>query len=882
MFMNEKRKFYSNGLMIYLLLNITVWGVVAEDTSSHIIFSTFIGGEERDRGYSMAIDDDGYIYVTGYTRSVDFPITDGAFNDTLQEYRDVYVAKLSPDGSELIYSTYVGGSSYDEVAMGICVDDAGSVYVAGTTGSEDFPTTEGAYDRIHNGGEVDGFIFKLSPDGSTLEYSTFIGGKGIDVIRDIALDQHHNVTVTGSTNSTNFPTTTTAKDKSHNGLFDAFVLRLSDNGSKLMASTYLGGGKDDEGYAIALDGDSHAYVTGYTESANFPKTTGVLDNSHNGYYDVFVTKVSRSGTTYQYSTFIGGTGEDVGNDIVLDNENNAYVTGFTSSDEFPTTKGAYDRSINGWWENMFVLKLNPTGTNLGFSTFIGGEYEDYGMALDLDDDDNVYVVGQTSSDDFPTTPNAFSNDTAGNITLSVLKDNGTVITSSTAIGGKWMDDVYDIEYGGNGYCFITGSTPSDDFPTTRGAFNESLNGDEDVYVIKMRVPLNTPPTASIDSITPSAPSVGDTVYFNGSGSDPDGHITAYFWHSSIDGNLSTSANFSIATLTAGDHVITFRVADNLSFWSKNATYFLHVADRPTATIDDISPSPALYGQLVHFNGSGSDPDGTVLAYEWKSDLDGALSSSASFTDRPSVGNHTISFRVQDDDGLWSDWVTRTLQVLQPGAELPVASITSITPNPARQGATVTFSGNGSHSVWSVAQYAWLSDMQGLLSQNTTFSTSDLLAGTHTITFKVIDETGQASLPVNRTLVVLADETDDDDGMTQLGLDITIVAILILAACLASGAVIYLRTRAPPSTMATLRAPGPTFSPSHDPYRMSGPPTTTSSQPYPPPPPAPPPVSPVETVTLECPDCQHRIKVQKLGQTQTVKCGSCGLEGDIEV
>jgi len=852
-----------------------------DSDGSPLIYSTYVGGEDRDRGYSMAVDDDGYVYVTGYTRSADFPITEGAFNDTLNGYRDVYVAKLSPDGSDLIYSTYVGGSSYDDIGSGICVDNEGSVYVAGYTASDDFPTTPGAYDREYNGGEVDGFIFKLSPDGSTLEYSTYIGGSAIDGIRDIAIDNNKNVTVIGITNSTNFPTSTTAKDRSHNGLFDAFVLRLSDKGTQLMASTYLGGTNNDEAYAIALDDDGHAYVTGYTESTNFPKTNGVFDRTHNGETDIFVTKVSHSGTTFQYSTFVGGTYWEEAYDIVLDDEEYAYVTGFTDSYDFPTTDGAYNRSKNGWWEDMFVFQLSPSGTYLKFSTYIGGEDEDYGMSLDVDVDGSVYAVGRTSSRDFPTTPDTYNQSTGGNIILFMLKENGTELAYSSALGGWEVTYVYDIVHSGNGNCYVTGYTYSG-FPVTDGAYDETHNMDSDIYVFKMKVTINTPLIASIRSISPAAPNVGDAVSFNGSGEDSDGYITAYQWHSSIDGNLSTNVSFTTSTLSPGEHLITFRVMDNRSYWSENVSQLLNVNLVPTAHIQLMTPAYQLQGKTVYFRGSGNDTDGSVEGYQWVSSIDGTISSKMTFSKTTlSNGTHTISFRVQDDDGAWSSWANASLNILNPGEAPPVASIISITPTSLKAGELVSFQGKGVHAYWNVTHFAWHSDIQGSLDRNETFHTDELVPGTHTISFKVTDEMGEESVEATAIVVVRAPEgqEDDDDGL-PLFLIIGVVVVLVGAV---GGFMAYKQrqggTPAVPAGKAqapAAKAPAPAPAPAPPSPEAAYQPPAKAPAPEPQKPPAP------ETVTIQCPSCQGRMRIPKLGRLQQIKCEACGLEGELEV
>jgi len=387
--------------------------------------------------------------------------------------------------------------------------------------------------------------------------------------------------------------------------------------------------------------------------------------------------------------------------------------------------------------------------------------------------------------------------------------------------------------------------------------------------------LTIPPSATIDNIYPSLPNAGDEVTFSGSGMDFDGTVIAYEWKSDLDGHLSDQDSFSTMTLSVREHTISFRVKDNDNKWSDWVSTTLLVRASPTATIDDISPSPALYGELVSFLGSGFDTDGSIVAYEWKSDLDGALSTSVSFTDHPSVGNHTISFRVQDDDFQWSAWVTQSLNILQPGAELPVATITSISPNPAKQGVAVTFSGTGSHSAWSITQYAWLSNKQGLLSQEAAFSTDELWVGTHTITFKVIDETGEVSQLQNQTLVIQpAGTDDDDDDDSPLGNPVVLIIILVVIVGAVAGGVMVMKRGG--SITPGGAAPAP---PSQTQYSRPAQPSTPEPKPpeqQQPQPPA------QEMVTIQCPGCQGRMQIPKLGKLQQIKCESCGTEGELEV
>jgi hypothetical protein len=240
-----------------------------------------------------------------------------------------------------------------------------------------------------------------------LAYSTYLGGSGQDLGRGIALDGAGDAYVTGNTLSADFPTTPGAFDTSFNVIDDAFVTKLNPAGTALLYSTYLGAGSTDWGYGIAVDGAGDAYVTGFTYSADFPTTPGAFDTSFNGVLDAFVTKLNPTGTALAYSTYLGGSSDDYGRGIAIDGAGNAYVTGPTGSFDFPTTAGAFDTSYNGDVLDAFVTKLNPTGTALLYSTYLGGSGRDASGGIALDGAGNAYVTGETSSADFPTTPAAF-------------------------------------------------------------------------------------------------------------------------------------------------------------------------------------------------------------------------------------------------------------------------------------------------------------------------------------------------------------------------------------------------------------------------------------------------------------------------------------------
>jgi len=447
-----------------------------------LTYSTFLGGSSSDGGYGIAADGSGNVYVTGEAESSDFPTTSGAYDTSYNGNSDVFITKLNSTGSALTYSTYLGGGLGD-TGEEIAIDGSGNAYVTGYTSSSDFPTTSGAYDTSYNGNS-DVFITKLNSTGSALTYSTYLGGGAYDCGHGIAIDGSGNAYVTGYTYSTDFPTTSGAFDTSYNGNSDVFITKLNSTGSALTYSTYLGGGDYDYGYGIAIDGSGNAYVTGYTYSTDFPTTSGAFDTSYNGNSDVFITKLNSTGSALTYSTYLGGGSYDYGYGIAIDGSGNAYVTGDTSSTDFPTTSGAFDTSYNGW--DVFITKLNSTGSALTYSTYLGGCTLDYGYGIAIDGSGNAYVTGETWSSDFPTTSGAFDTSHNGSVDAFITKLNstGSALSYSTYLGGSGGDTGYGIAVDGSGNVYLTGSSFSTDFPTTSGAYDTNNNGSADAFVTK--------------------------------------------------------------------------------------------------------------------------------------------------------------------------------------------------------------------------------------------------------------------------------------------------------------------------------------------------------------------------------------------------------------
>ncbi len=385
----------------------------------------------------------------------------------------------------LSYSTFIGGSSGDD-GYGLAVDGSGNTYVTGRTYSSNFLATPGVYDTTYNGAE-DLVILKLDSTGSTLIYSTFIGGGSGDVSDDIAVDGAGNAYVTGLTWSTDFPATLGSHDTTHNGSSDVFVLKLDSTGSVLTYSTFIGGSNWDGGYGIEVDGVGMAYVTGYTYSTDFPATPGSYDTTHNGSSDVFVLKLDSTGSVLTYTTLIGGSYGDFGSGIAVDGIGDAYVTGGTGSTDFPATPGSYDTTHNGS-SDVFVLKLDSTGSILTYSTFIGGSSTDSGRDIAVDGIGNEYVTGGTGSTDFPATPGAYDmthNGGTSDVFVIRLNATGSVLDYATYLGGSSDDYGLGIAVAGTGNAYVIGYTLAGDFPTTPGAYDMTPNGGTDAFMTKL-------------------------------------------------------------------------------------------------------------------------------------------------------------------------------------------------------------------------------------------------------------------------------------------------------------------------------------------------------------------------------------------------------------
>jgi hypothetical protein len=490
------------------------------------VYSTYIGpaddadgGTDRDEAWAVTVDPDGNLLVTGETESDDFPVTPGVLREEGDD-REVFVAKLSANGRELVWATYLGGNDW-EGGRSIALDARRYPHVTGYTLSPDFPTSPSAYDAVIAGVCVPdtwGFVAVLHESGSVLIYSTFVRSvcdlPGGNFLNEIALGPDGSVYVAGSTQSDEFPTTAGAFDETFNGGDqDAVVVRLQPDPTNddpdpgtvvdeadLLYATYLGGDRDDQAWSLAVNRAGNAYVTGCTESnevphpdGDFPVTIDAVDTtSHDtiddGDCDVFVTVLDEDGGDLLWSALFGGLADETGHSIALDGAAAVYVAGSTESDDFPFVAGSYDDTYNGA-QDAFVVTLVPEGRELVYATALGGAGREHGRSVAVDGRGDAYVTGYTESADFPFAPGAYDPTHNGgrDVFLTRLNATGADLVYSSFLGGADDDEGAAVALDGDCFAYLGGWTSSDNFPTTFRALDRSYNDNRDAFLAKFDV-----------------------------------------------------------------------------------------------------------------------------------------------------------------------------------------------------------------------------------------------------------------------------------------------------------------------------------------------------------------------------------------------------------
>jgi hypothetical protein len=576
------------------------------------LYSTYLGGSGNNQGFGdegigIAVDSVGNAYVTGETSSANFPLMNPLQPTYGGGTSDAFVTEINPTGSALVYSTYVGGSGQDD-GNGIAVDSSGNAYITGYTISTNFPTTPGAFQTacgscyFENGTWIGtAFVTEISPTGSALAYSTYLGGSGANNGIGIAVESSGNAYVSGSTNSSDFPTTPGAFQTTFEGSYKAFVTKINATGSALIYSTYLGGSSYDGGSGIAVDGEGNSYVTGYTESTDFPVTPGAFQTTFKGSADAFVTKFNPSGSALVYSTYIGGSGDlNFGSSIAVDGTGKAYVTGQTTSTNFPITPGAFQtgcagvKVCNGGF--AFVTEINPTGSTLVYSTYFGGTSPECNCS-------------------------AYNN------------GSGIAVDSSGSI-------------------YVTGYTVTTNLPTMN-ALQGALAGSWDAFVAKFMYAATT--TGLVSSVNPST--LGKPVIFTAtvspsSGGTPTGKVSfrdgaTVLATKALSGS---TASFSTSKLPVGSNSITAVYGGDSNFSSSTSAPVNQFVLTATTTTLSSSLNPSTYGEAVTFtavvtSSIGAPPDGETVTFKKGTTVlgTGALSGgSATFTTSTlKVGTNSI-------------------------------------------------------------------------------------------------------------------------------------------------------------------------------------------------------------------------------------------------
>ena len=517
-----------------------------------ISFSTFFGGNNFTGATGVALDGAGNFYVTGWTGATNLPVK-GAAQSNFGGGVDAFVAKFDPTGSTLLYCTYLGGAG-DDRSYGIAVDGAGSAYVTGWTYSTDFPTAGTPAQAALSGGR-DAFIAKLSPAGDRLIYSTFLGGPGNDAGRGVALGSNGSAYVTGETSATSFPLLHPLQNSLKGGQ-NAFVAGLDSTG-KLLFSTYLGGSGTDGGAAVAVDGSGSLYVTGSTTSTDFP-TVNAFQGANGGYQDAFITKVGPNGAFLAYSTYLGGSGgaagyPETGLGIDVDANGSAYVTGVTSSSNFPVHNG-FQTTLNGWL-NAFVVKLSAAGNTLVFGTYLGGSSLSTGNAIRIDGTGAGCVAGGTTATDFPVV-NAVQTANAGpagsyDAFLSCFTTGGNALSFSTLLGGTSSDTGYGVALDATSF-YMVGQSASSNFPLANAMQAQNPSG-QSAFVTKFTATPAPPPAPALSSPADGASGVSVSAVLSWSASSGATSYNVYLGASSSPSLVtnSTGVTYSTAALAAG-------------------------------------------------------------------------------------------------------------------------------------------------------------------------------------------------------------------------------------------------------------------------------------------------------------------------------------------
>jgi hypothetical protein len=642
--------------------------------------STLIGGAGTEYPTSFAFAPDGSVVVAGVTASADFPATIGAFAAGLAGSTDAFVAKFDADLTTLQAATFYGGAAAEDT-LGMALDAAGNVFLAGRTASTDLPVTPGAFQPTRKSGD-EAFIAKLDPTLGTLLASSYLGGNRNDAWCcgiSVNVDGAGSVFVTMLTNSTDFPTTAGAYDRTYNDFDtdDIVIAKLDNNLAALLAGTYLGGSLWDVPYGTRLDASGNLFVVGRTSSSNYPITPGAYHGDYPDafpWYDGFISKVSNDLTTLVASTYIGSTSSlDILWDVDVAPDGSVYLVGSTASPAFPVTAGSFDTTYNGGAEDGVVIRMNASLTTVLASTFLGGAAFERTVGISLDGSGSVHVGGYTASANFPTTadalyPSYHPGGVSGYDAIYTKLDPGlSTVVTSTFIGGSGDDVAQRPVLNASGHVYLRGSTTSPDFPTTTGAYDETLNGGTDTFIMRLG-PVRPPNSAPVADAGPDQTVACGTdctasVLLDGSGSsDADGDALTFEW----SGPFGTATGVSpLVTLPLGTHVVTLTIDDGNGGTASD-----------TVTIAVVDETPPVFTSAVGpFTITSTDPDGTPFTVPLPEASDNCVTVAVG-SDAPAlfpIGTTTVTFTATDGAGNTASSST-TVTVVEPPPALTLDAL----------------------------------------------------------------------------------------------------------------------------------------------------------------------------------------------------------------
>lgn len=709
-------------------------------------YSLYFGGEARDQGNSIAVDENGCAYFIGTSWSQHMKFLKGQKSagsadggdglsaqglapGSVQPYfgggdKDAFVIKINPDGTDLLYYQVIGGSGTDE-GTGLTIDREGFAYIVGGTNSKNFPT-KNAY-RAQNAGKYDAWMAKIDPSGKDLVFSTYLGGEDNDYAFAVAIDNQKNVFLTGQTQSWNFPTVNRYQLSPYGGLSDAFITKFVPEGNSIVYSNFIGGSAYEAGSAVSVDSNGFACIVGQTESPNFPVIKPYQDKLH-GPFDAFVTKFDPEGKyPASYSTYLGGNGWEDGRGIIAQPDGSLTVVGITKSKDFPTVK-PIQPMLKGL-QDGFITTLTPDGGSLSQSTYFGGSLIDTIFGIARDAKANIYVVGTTDSPDLPVV-RAYQSKPGGSSDVMVAKFLPDISQSVyvTYLGGGSIDQGRAISVTREGEAYFTGYTESKNFPKVWPYQQNYGDGDRDAFVVSLSEYDMIPVTDFIGE-----PTKGDaplTVQFTDKSL---GIPTSWAWEFG-DGETSTERNPRHVYKKPGVYTVTLSAKNIVSTQKKTKPNYITALEpiKPPVAEFSANPTSGMVPLKVSFTDqSTNQPD----SWNWVFGDGGTSQDKNPVYEYKKPGVFTVNLTVKNRAGISSkakpEFIHANPAVIPPKADFSANPTSGMVP------LTVTFSDLSKNGPTS---WAWTFGDGGTSSERNPVY-KYVKPGTYAVTLKVSNSAG---------------------------------------------------------------------------------------------------------------------------------------------